>query len=101
MAEVEIREPITPAIKALCDNIAKCGQYSRDNPTVPLKDNPYFDEVREEQLLIAAFGMTDASCYCPGCGITHPQITKDLRTNCSCRSSEVIVVRTVGDDDDD
>lgn len=95
--KVTTREAITAAIKAISDNIEACGAFSQANPTVPLKDNPHFDLAQERAQFRQAFKTTprQVSYHCPGCGLMYPPITKDLRTNCPCRSSEVEVVRNV------
>lgn len=99
--KVETLEAITPAIKAHSDYVARVAAFSRANPSVALKDNPYLDDALDAQLIKAAFGGRIENYRCP-CGYTTPKIDAtlnvvhddDARTP-TCASTTVIVTRKV------
>lgn len=71
--------PITAEIKAYADAIKVCGQYSIDNPTCAIKDNPFVKPA--DRAHRKATGSVRVLIVCP-CNKVSPLIDDQLRTEC-------------------
>lgn len=72
---------ITPELKAAADNVEACAEFSKDNPTTPLRDNPHAGR-EADRLHRAATGSINTLWVCHPCGRVMPRITDALRTAC-------------------
>lgn len=84
---------IDETIKADADVTIKCGEYSQANPTVALKDNPFFAATIKASRAVSRKYGRQAIWHCPNCGrVTTAVDVDDLlggyMTRC-CGSKQV------------
>ena len=75
------------ALIAASELLALCGQYSIDNPTVAIKDNPYAKPL--DDMTRRAMGSKNVLWICKGCGYVGHKLYKSengpLTTCCHAR----------------
>jgi hypothetical protein len=76
---------ITPELRAAAVALSICADYSIENPTVSLRNNPHYAEARRTHR--KATGSVNTLWVC-GCSKVMPLITGDLTTVC-CGATEV------------
>lgn len=79
---------ITPEMYQFSTALERCGQFSKDNPTTPLRDNPHTTGL--DRLQRIATGSVRVLLVCP-CRCVNPVITSALITQC-CGSDTVTKV---------